>query len=116
MLEGVDDSDLAALYSGAVAFVFPSLYEGFGIPCLEAMACGAPVIASAAGSLAEVVGEAGITVDPHDAPALAAGVSRLLDDAPFRDDLIRRGYARAGRFSWEESGERLRVLLERLVA
>ena len=116
MLEGVDDSDLAALYSGAVAFVFPSLYEGFGIPCLEAMACGAPVIASAAGSLAEVVGEAGITVDPHDAPALAAGVSRLLDDAPFRDDLVRRGYARAARFSWEESGERLRVLLERLVA
>ena len=116
MLEGVDDSDLAALYSGAVAFVFPSLYEGFGIPCLEAMACGAPVIASAAGSLAEVVGEAGITVDPHDAPALAAGVSRLLDDAAFRDDLVRRGYERAARFSWEESGERLRVLLERLVA
>jgi glycosyltransferase involved in cell wall biosynthesis len=116
MLEGVDDPDLAALYSGAVAFVFPSLYEGFGIPCLEAMACGAPVIASAAGSLAEVVGEAGITVDPQDAPALAAGVSRLLEDAAFRDDLVRRGYARAARFSWEESGERLRVLLERLVA
>jgi glycosyltransferase involved in cell wall biosynthesis len=116
LLEGVDDPALAALYSGAVAFVFPSLYEGFGIPCLEAMACGTPVIASAAGSLAEVVGEAGITVDPHDAPALAAGVSRLLDDPPFRDELIRRGSQRAARFSWEESGERLRVLLERLVS
>jgi glycosyltransferase involved in cell wall biosynthesis len=114
ILEGVDDPDLAALYGATVALVFPSLYEGFGIPCLEAMACGAPVIASHAGSLAEVVAGDAIVVDPHDAPAIAAGVFRLLDDAPFRDDLIRRGYARAGAFSWEDSGLRLRQLLARL--
>jgi glycosyltransferase involved in cell wall biosynthesis len=113
-LEGVPDADLAVLYSAAVALVFPSLYEGFGIPCLESMACGAPVVASRAGSLAEVVGDAGIAVEPQDAPAIAAGVARLLDDAPFRDDLVRRGYARAAAFSWESSGRRLRTLLERL--
>ena len=114
ILEGVGDADLAVLYSATVALVFPSLYEGFGIPCLEAMACGAPVIASHAGSLAEVVAGDAIVVDPHDAPAIAAGVFRLLDDAPFREDLIRRGYARAGAFSWADSGLRLRRLLARL--
>ncbi|HKB15593.1 MAG TPA: glycosyltransferase family 1 protein, partial [Planctomycetota bacterium] len=113
-LEGVPDADLAVLYSAAAALAFPSRYEGFGIPCLEAMACGAPVIASRAGSLAEVVGDAGIAVEPQDAPAIAAGVARLLDDPPFRDDLVRRGYARAAGFSWEASGRRLRELLEGL--
>jgi glycosyltransferase involved in cell wall biosynthesis len=78
------------------------------------MACGAPVVASRAGSLAEVVGDAGIAVEPQDAPAIAAGVARLLDDPPFRDDLVRRGYARAAAFSWEASGRRLRALLEGL--
>jgi glycosyltransferase involved in cell wall biosynthesis len=113
-LEDVDDGELATLYSGAVALVFPSLYEGFGIPCLEAMACGTPVVASHAGSLAEVVADAGIAIDPTDAAGIAAGVTRLLDDAPFRDDLVRRGYARAAGFSWEASAQRLRTLLERL--
>jgi len=116
ILEGVGDADLAVLYSATVALVFPSLYEGFGIPCLEAMACGAPVIASHAGSLAEVVAGDAVVVDPHDAPAIAAGVFRLLDDAPFREDLIRRGYARAGAFSWADSGLRLRRLLARLAS
>jgi glycosyltransferase involved in cell wall biosynthesis len=113
---GVDDADLAALYSGAVALIFPSLYEGFGLPCLEAMACGAPVIASHAGALQEVVGDAGIVVDPADSAAIAAAIERLLDDAPFRSDLIRRGFAQAARFRWDESGRRLRSLLERLGA
>ena len=116
ILEGVGDADLAVLYSATVALVFPSLYEGFGIPCLEAMACGAPVIASHAGSLAEVVAGDAVVVDPHDAPAIAAGVFRLLDDAPFREDLIRRGYARAGAYSWADSGLRLRRLLARLAS
>ncbi|MGH2367800.1 MAG: glycosyltransferase family 4 protein, partial [Chloroflexota bacterium] len=111
-LEDVDDAELAALYSGAIALVFPSLYEGFGIPCLEAMACGAPVISSRAGSLAEVIGEAAIAVDPMDAGAIAAGIERLMDDAAFREDLIRRGYAQAARFRWEDSGRQLRGLLE----
>jgi glycosyltransferase involved in cell wall biosynthesis len=113
---GVDDAELAALYSGAVALVFPSLYEGFGLPCLEAMACGAPVIASHAGSLLEVVGDAGIVVDPADSAAIAAAIERLLDDEPFRRDLIRRGYAQTARFRWDDSGRRLKSLLQRLVA
>ena len=116
-LENVDsDDDLAALYSGAEALVFPSLYEGFGIPCLEAMACGTPVIASHAGSLAEVVSDAGIVVDPHDAGAIALGISRLMEDPAFRDDLVARGYAQAARFTWEASGRQLRTLLEGLAA
>lgn len=109
------DTELAALYSGAVALVFPSLYEGFGLPCLEAMACGTPVIASQAGSLEEVVGDAGLIVDPMDAPAIVAGISRVMDDLDYREALVSRGYAQASRFSWEVSGQQLRSLLEQLV-
>lgn len=115
-LSGIDDAELAALYGGAVALVFPSLYEGFGLPCLEAMACGTPVIASRAGSLAEVIGDAAIAVDPMDAAAIAAGIERLLDDTAFRADLIRRGEAQASRFSWESSGRQLKGILERVAA
>src|SRR5207247_2436003 len=106
--------ELAALYSGAVALLFPSLYEGFGIPCLEAMACGCPVLASHAGSLVEVVADAGVVVEPMDASAIAAGVRRLMEDDAFRQDLVRRGYAQAARFTWEASGRQLRGLLEGL--
>ena len=101
------DEDLVALYSGAVALVFPSLYEGFGLPCLEAMACGTPVISSHAGSLAEVVADAGITVDPHDAAAIAAGVTRLLDEHEFRAALIRRGFEQNARFRWESAARQV---------
>lgn len=97
------DDQLVALYGGAVALVFPSLYEGFGLPCLEAMACGAPVIASRAGSLAEVVEDAGIVVEPHDSAAIAGGVERLLDDQPFREELILRGHAQNAKFRWERA-------------
>lgn len=113
-LDGVDDSDLAALFAGAVALVFPSLYEGFGLPCLEAMACGTPVIASRAGSLAEVIGDAAIAVDPLDASAIAAGVRRLLEDKALRLDLIERGFAQTARFRWEDSGRQLLGLLEQV--
>ncbi|MDQ3703318.1 MAG: glycosyltransferase family 4 protein [Chloroflexota bacterium] len=111
-LAGVDDLELATLYTGAIAHVFPSLYEGFGITCLEAMACGTPVIASHAGSLAEVVGDAAVAVQPEDACAIASGVVRLLDSSPFRDALIQRGYAQTARFSWDASAQRLRHFLE----
>jgi glycosyltransferase involved in cell wall biosynthesis len=114
-LDGVDDAELSALYSGAVALVFPSLYEGFGLPCLEAMACGCPVISSNAGSLPEVVGDAAIVVDPMDAAGIARGVARLADDAAFRAGLVRRGYAQAARFSWDRSGAQLRGILDGLV-
>ena len=107
ILSGVDDQDLAALYGGAVACVFPSLYEGFGLPCVEAMACGVPVIASHGGSLAEVVQDAGIIVDPFDSEAIAIGVKRLMEDREFRSDLIVRGHLQAASFRWEESGRKV---------
>ena len=110
VLEGVGDEDLAALYGGAVACAFPSRYEGFGLPAIEAMACGVPVIASHAGSLAEVVEDAGIVVDPDDSAAIAAGTLRLMEDPSFRADLVARGLAQASRFRWDDSG--MQVLRE----
>ena len=117
MLEGVDElSYLVALYSGAVAFVFPSRHQGFGIPCLEAMAGGAPVIASAAG----LPGRGGGRGRDHRRPPGRPGARRGGLPSPGGRRVLGRsrpGGVRAGlRFSWEESGERLRVLLERLVA
>jgi glycosyltransferase involved in cell wall biosynthesis len=108
-------SDLPALYSGSTAFVFPSLYEGFGMPALEAMACGTPVLASNVSSLPEVVGDAGILVDPTDTGALAAAMRRLVDDSALRAELRQRGLARASRFSWERCAhETLAVFREAL--
>jgi glycosyltransferase involved in cell wall biosynthesis len=97
----VPDADLAPLYTGATAFVYPSLYEGFGLPPLEAMACGAPVIASDNSSLPEVVGRAGILVPATDADALCGAMLRVAGDDTVRLDLGRRGIARAAAFSWE---------------
>ncbi|MGI8424124.1 MAG: glycosyltransferase family 4 protein [Chloroflexota bacterium] len=108
------DEDLVALYGGAVALVFPSLYEGFGLPCLEAMSCGTPVIASRAGSLAEVVEDAGITVEPNDAAAIGSGVRRLLDDPEFRADLVERGYVQTAKFRWDASARQVYDSLEAL--
>jgi glycosyltransferase involved in cell wall biosynthesis len=93
--------DLPALYSGALAFSFPSLYEGFGMPVLEAMACGAPVVASNTSSLPEVAGDAALLVDPTDVNALSAALSRIAGDAALRSDLRARGLVQAARFSWE---------------
>ncbi|MBC7235422.1 MAG: glycosyltransferase family 4 protein [Chloroflexi bacterium] len=103
MLGIVDDADLPSLYSGALAFVFPSLYEGFGLPVLEAMACGAPVLASERASLSEVVGDAGLTFDPMDVDTLRDLLARLLSDADLRRDLSVRGRARAAEFTWERT-------------
>lgn len=109
----VDDADLPALLSGALAFVFPSLYEGFGMPVLEAMACGAPVLTSATSSLPEVAGDAALLVDPHDTRAIAVALARLADDAALREALRWRGLARAARFTWDRCAEAtLRVLVE----
>jgi glycosyltransferase involved in cell wall biosynthesis len=96
----VDDTDLPALLSGACAFVFPSLYEGFGMPVLEAMACGSPVLTANTSSLPEVAGDAALLVDPEDTGAIAAGLMRLLEDANLRADLQGRGLAQAERFTW----------------
>ena len=97
----VEDRFLAPLYSGALAFVFPSLAEGFGLPPLEAMQCGVPVISSDRTSLPEIVGDAGLLIDPEDADALCAAMGQMLRNEALRQDLTRRGVARAARFSWE---------------
>ncbi len=97
----VPDADLPALMAGAFAFLFPSLYEGFGMPVLEAMACGAPVITSDSSSLPEVAGDAALLVDPLDPAAIAAAIQRLSDDPALRADLQRRGLARARQFTWD---------------
>lgn len=109
----VPDADLPALLSGALAFVFPSLYEGFGMPVLEALACGAPVLTSRTSALPEVAGDAAQLVDPLDTAAIAAGMARLASDADLRADLRARGLARAAAFTWERCArETLGVLLE----
>ena len=97
----VSAGDLPALYSGALAFAFPSLYEGFGMPALEAMACGTPVVASNVSSLPEVVGDAGLLVDPTDEDALAGALERIAGDPALRARLRELGLARARLFSWE---------------
>jgi glycosyltransferase involved in cell wall biosynthesis len=96
----VEDCDKAALYSGASVFVFPSLYEGFGLDPLEAMACGAPVVCSNRTSLPEVVGDAALTVDPEDLPALVEAMARVLTSPALSADLKARGLARARLFDW----------------
>ena len=96
----VEDAEMPALYSAARALVFPSLYEGFGLPALEAMASGTPVIASNTTGLAEVVGDAGVTVDPRSAEDLAEAMGRILDDAALRERLVAAGLARASDFTW----------------
>ncbi|MFO7675241.1 MAG: glycosyltransferase family 1 protein [bacterium] len=100
-------SDLPAVYSLADCFVFPSFYEGFGLPPLEAMACGTPVIVSNAASMPEVIGDAGLLVEPSDVAGLATAVSRLLSDAVLRAELSARGIARAARWQWDDSARRL---------
>jgi len=99
----VSEADLPALYSAADLFVFPSLYEGFGLPPLEAMACGTPVVCSNAASLPEVVGDAAIMVDPYDVEGLAEAMRRVLADADLREELRVKGLARAKHFSWEKA-------------
>lgn len=97
----VPAEDLPCWYNAAEALVYPSLYEGFGLPPLEAMACGTPVISSTASSLPEVVGDAGLLVDPEDVDALAAAMDRVLADAGLRERMRAAGLERARRFTWE---------------
>jgi glycosyltransferase involved in cell wall biosynthesis len=109
-------ADLPALFSAAQVFVFPSLYEGFGLPVLEAMACGCPVITTNASSLPEVAGEAGVLVPPGDSRALAQALQRVLGEAALHQELKRRGMEQARRFTWEQAARQTIELLEQSVA
>jgi glycosyltransferase involved in cell wall biosynthesis len=97
------ETDLPALYSGALCFVYPSYFEGFGLPPLEAMKCGAPVIVGNKTSLPEVVGDAALTVDPFDVSSIAAAVERLINDSALRRELSVKGHKRAEMFDWRET-------------
>jgi glycosyltransferase involved in cell wall biosynthesis len=105
------DDELLALYRSARMLVLPSLYEGFGLPALEAMACGTPVVASKAASLPEVVGDAAVLVDPEDVASIADGMARLSGDDALAKELRRRGPARARLFSWEQTGRKVQAIL-----
>jgi glycosyltransferase involved in cell wall biosynthesis len=104
----LDQSDLAVLYSHARVFVLPSVYEGFGLPVLEAMACGAPVVCSNAGPLPEVAGDAAVLLTPEDPSAWAEAIGRVLSDASLAVELRARGARRAREFSWERSARATR--------
>jgi glycosyltransferase involved in cell wall biosynthesis len=110
----VDDGDLPALYTGATLFLFPSLYEGFGLPILEAMACGTPVVASNASCLPEVVDEAGRLLPPEDETAWTAVIHELLDDPAQRGRLAADGFLQSRQFSWSRAGRQLLALYQEM--
>lgn len=101
----ISDEELACLYSAATALVYPSLYEGFGLPILEAMACGCPVICSSAASLPEVAGDAAIIIDPHDVEALANAMDEVATNQRLRDSLAQKGLQRAELFDWKATAQ-----------
>jgi glycosyltransferase involved in cell wall biosynthesis len=108
----VDDADLPAIYSAAEAFVYPSLYEGFGLPPLEAMACGTPVITSNASSLPEVVGEAGLMHDPDDYRMLTSNIVKMIGETATREHFKRAGLTQASLFSWERAARETQAVYD----
>jgi len=113
-VEYVSDTYLAHYYSCAEMLVYPSLYEGFGLPPLEAMACGCPVVASNTSSLPEVVGDAGILVNPYDMIELAQAMKRVLSDKYLRDEMKNKGLQRAGRFCWNRAAEQTMAVYQKV--
>ncbi|MHC4566281.1 MAG: glycosyltransferase family 4 protein [Planctomycetota bacterium] len=97
----VEHEDMPALYNLAGVYVYPSLYEGFGLPVLEAMQCGCPVVASNATSIPEVAGDAAVLVDPADASAIADGIYRVVSDRKLHEELVQAGFLQAEKFSWD---------------
>jgi glycosyltransferase involved in cell wall biosynthesis len=114
-VEDPPDADMPALYSGAVAFCLPSRYEGFGLPALEAMACGTPVVVSDKGSLPEVVGEAGVLVNPDDPAQIAKGIKKILADTTLATTLRSKGLQRASTFTWGRMAEQTLAVYNHLL-
>ncbi len=110
----VDDETLACLYSGATAFVYPSLYEGFGLPILEAMSCGCPVVCSNVSSMPEVAGKAAYLINPSDAEELAFAIDHIAGDQDIRCQLIQKGMNRAAEFTWRRTAELTRDVFYRV--
>ena len=110
------ESDLVRYYYSAALLVYPSLYEGFGLPPLEAMACGCPVVASNTSSLPEVIGEAGIMVNPYATNRLAQAMREVLTNSKLRDDMVTRGLEQAKKFSWERTAEQTQEVYHRVAA
>jgi glycosyltransferase involved in cell wall biosynthesis len=107
-----DQAQLMSLYKNATVFVFPSLYESFGIPTLEAMTCGCPVITSDAGSLREICGDAALYVDPYKTESITGKLNILLNDRQMQQQLIERGYERIKRYNWKESAKKVVNVIE----
>lgn len=112
----VADEHMGPLLAGAEAFLFPTLYEGFGLPIIEALACGAPVLTSAATATQEVAGDAALLVDPNSAQDIASGIVRLASDAELRAALQRAGEDRARIYSWDDAAARYAALFRDLGA
>ncbi len=110
----ISERELIALYSMAEMFAFPSFFEGFGIPPLEAMACGAPVITSNTSSLPEVAGDAALLVDPHNVHAIAEAIARLAEDAQLREELRQKGYRQARRYTWSGAAAKMLAVYQRV--
>ncbi len=114
ILNKVENEDLSVLYSGARVFVYPSLYEGFGIPILEAMACGTPVVTSNVSAMPEVAGNAAELVDPHSQESITKGIEKVLGDDKYASELISKGLIRTKDFSWEKSAKLMHEIYHEL--
>lgn len=110
----VSERELITLYSLADIFAFPSFFEGFGIPPLEAMACGTPVITSNTSSLPEVAGDAALLVDPHDISAIAQAITEMIENEPLREDLRHKGYAQVQRYTWSQAARKMLAIYQQL--
>jgi glycosyltransferase involved in cell wall biosynthesis len=111
----VSDTELRALYENAACFVYPSFYEGFGLPPLEAMTCGCPVVVSRAASLPEVCGDAAVYCDPGDPADIARGIDQVLANSAVQEDLRRRSLERARSFSWKRAARAMLQQIEDLI-
>ena len=110
----VPEDELPSYYRGAVALVFPSLYEGFGLPVIEAMACGTPVLTSDSTSLPEVAGDAALLVDPKSVEQISAGIERLCSDQTLRMQMVERGFKQSARFTWDMTTKRMSNVLHEI--